>query len=169
MSTPGGTSITSVGVAAYLGEHGADVLGADERRACRREGLGSPGRERGVSAHRVLELGAVRLDGERRARRSADRPAEEDVVREDDVGRQERPERGRVRLDPGVELGPGAVLDAPDVVAVVAVEDEDGQEAADVRPHGRRAAEVVALRVRLLREDGDVVPALLHSRASMRV
>ena len=66
--------------------------------------LGAPGRERGVAAHRVLELGAVRLDGERRAGGGADRAAEEDVVREDDVGGKQGADRGGVRLDPGVEL-----------------------------------------------------------------
>ena len=78
--------MTRVRVPADLGEHGADVLRADERRPGGRQGLGSPGREPGVASHRVLELGAVRLDGERGARGGADRPAEEHVVREHDVG-----------------------------------------------------------------------------------
>src|SRR4029453_8922633 len=43
------------------------------------------------------------------------------------------------------------------LVALVAVEDEDGQQTTDVRPHNRCAAEVVALGVRLLAQHGDVV------------
>ena len=41
-----------------------------------------------VAPHRVLELGPVRLDREARAACGADRPAEQDVVGEDEVGRQ---------------------------------------------------------------------------------
>ena len=57
-----------------------------------------------------------------------------------------------------VELGPGAVLDELDLVALVAVEHEDRQQPADVRPHRRGAAEVVEPRLGLLAEDGDLVP-----------
>ena len=67
-------------------------------------------------------------------------------------------ERRRVRLDPGVELLARAVLQQLDAVALVAVEHEDGKQAADVGTHDLRAAEVEALGVRLLAEDGDVVP-----------
>ena len=65
-----------------------------------------------VAAHRVLELGAVRLDRVAGAGRRPDRPAEEDVVAEDEVGRQLLAHRGGVPLDPVVELRPGAVLHA---------------------------------------------------------
>ena len=115
-----------LGVPAHLGEHGADVLRADVRSPCAGEDFGPPGRQLRVAAHRVLEFGAVRLDGERRACCGPDRSTEEDVVREDHIGGQERPDRRSVRLDPAVEFRPGAVLDAPHLVPVVAVEDEDG-------------------------------------------
>ena len=146
-----------LGVAAHLAQDRADVVGADERRPRGGERFRAPGRELGVAAHRVLELGAVRLDGERRARRGADRAAEQDVIREDDIRRQERADRRGVGLDPGVELGAAAVLHATHVVALVAVEDEHRQQSADVGADGRRTAEVEALRVGLLGEDGDVV------------
>ena len=76
---------------------------------------------------------------------------------EDDVGRQVLAQRRGVRLDPALELLPRAVLDELHLVALVAVEHEDGQEPAHVRPDDARAAEVVELRSRLLAEDGDVV------------
>ena len=60
------------------------------------------------------------------------------MVREDDVGGQKRADREGIRFDPVVELGPGAVLDAPHLVPLVAVEDEDGQQAADVRAQRSR-------------------------------
>ena len=63
----------------------------------------------------------------------------------------------RVRLDPGLELRARAVLHALDLVAVVAVQHEHGQQPADVRRGRDGAAEVEALGVRLLREDGHVV------------
>src|SRR5204862_740270 len=54
-------------------EHSADVRGADERRARLLERLPSPGRQLLAAAHRVLELGAVRLDRERSAGGGRDR------------------------------------------------------------------------------------------------
>ena len=92
------------------------------------------------------------LTAKRAPRRGADRAAEQDVVREDEVGGQQLAQRRRVPLDPVVELGARAVLDELHLVALVAVEHEDGQQPADVRPHERRAAEVVPLRMRLLAE-----------------
>ena len=74
--------------------------------AAPRERLARPRRESSlVAAHRVLELGAVRLDDVRRAGRGADGAAEQHVVGEDEVGRQERAHRRGVRLDVRVELG----------------------------------------------------------------
>ena len=79
-------------------------------------------------------------------------------------------DRGAFASTQRVELGAGAVLDAPHVVAVVAVEDEDGQQSADVRSHRGRAD-----RGRSCSGCGSCErtvtswPALLHSRASIRV
>ena len=57
-----------------------------------------------------------------------------------------------------VQLGPRRVLHALDLVAVVLVDDEDRQEAANVGTHRLGAAEVESLGVRLLGEDRDLVP-----------
>ena len=93
-------------------EHLADVLRADEHRLRPRERLAPPRRQLLVAAHRVLELGAVRLDRVARAGRGADGPAEQDVVREDDVGRQALAQRRGVQLDVALALarasGPAA-------------------------------------------------------------
>ena len=64
-------------------------------------------RELAVPAHRVLELRAVRLDRVPGAGRRSDRPSEQDVVREDEVGRQVLAERGGVRLDVAFALARG--------------------------------------------------------------
>ena len=56
------------------------------------------------------------------------------MVAEDEVGRQLLAHRRRVRLDPAVELRARAVLEQLDLVPLVAVEHEDGQQAADVGP-----------------------------------
>ena len=135
---PGRYLVDVLDVADDLVEHRADVFRADEDGSRLLERLPPPLGELGTPAQRVLELGAVRLDRERRSRRRSDRPAEEDVVGEDDVGRQVLAQRRGVRLDPALELLPRAVLDELHVVALVAVEHEDGQEPAHVRPHDAR-------------------------------
>jgi hypothetical protein len=81
------------------------------------------------------------------------------VVAEGEIRREPLAQRSRVGFDPRVELGACAVLQQLDLVAVVAVDDEDRQEAADVRPHDLCAADVVPLGMRLLAEDGDLVPS----------
>ena len=109
------------------------------------------------------------LDGERRARRGADRTAEQNVIGEYDIRRQEVSDRGGVGLDPGVELRAAQSCTRPHSQPLVAVEDEHGQQSADVR------REAVALprskRSGLASWERRVTsrPALLHSRASMRV
>ena len=143
---------------ADLLEHRADVLGADECRGGPLERLAAPALELRVAPHRVLELRAVRLDGVPRPGGRADGPAEQHVVREDEVGREQRADGGRVLVDPGVELLARAVLDATHLVALVAVEDEDREEPIDVRADRGRAAEVVRLGAGLLAEHRHVVP-----------
>ena len=100
----------------------------------------------------------MRLHGVRRAGCETDGAAQEHVVAQEEVGRQLVAHRRGVRLDPDIELLARAVLEQLHAIALVVVEHEDGQQAADVGPHDRSAAEVVALRVRLLAEDRDVVP-----------
>ena len=78
-----------VDVTADVLEHLPDVGRADERRLRGGEALGAPARELGPAAHRVLELGAVRLHGVARAARTRHRPSHQHVVREDDVCRQQ--------------------------------------------------------------------------------
>ena len=144
-------------VPAYLFQHLADVRGADERGRGGGENLATPPLELGAAAHRVLELGAVRFHDVAGARRSADGSAEEHVVAEDEVGGKAFSHRRRVRLDPGVEPVVRAVLEQSHLVARIPVEHEHGEQPADVGPHGVGPAEIVALGMRLLREDRHVV------------
>ena len=101
----------------------------------------------------------MRLHGVRRAGCTTDSPTQEHVVAQEEVSRQLVAHRRSVRLDPDIELLARAVLEQLDAIALVVVEHEGGQKATDVGPHDRSATEVVALRVRLLAEDGDVVPS----------
>ena len=150
--------VHAVDVADHLLEHGADMRRADEHRIRALEALPAPHLELRVAAHRVLELGAVRLDRVARAARCADRPAEQHVVREHDVGRQQLPERSRVRLDVALPLLGGQVLQSGRLEPLVAVDDEHGQQPiGQLRPHDARAAEVESLRMRLLADDDHVV------------
>ena len=93
--------VHAVDVADDVLEHLADVRRADVGRLRGGERLGSPALELGPAAHRVLELGAVRLDAERRAGRGADRTAHQHVVREHEVGGQQLTQRCGVRVDVG--------------------------------------------------------------------
>jgi hypothetical protein len=148
-----------VDVVADLTHDPPDVRRPDEDRRRTPENLVAPPLELGASAHRVLELRAVGLDGVLRTRRPADRATEQHVVAEQKVGGQPGGDRRRVRADPAIELLARAVLQKLHAVPVVAVEHEDREEPADVRPDDVRPAQVVSLRVRLLAEDGDVVAA----------
>ena len=56
------------------------------------------------------------------------------MVGEDEVGGQELAEGRGVRLDVALTLRGGEVLQQLRLEALVAVEHEDGQQAADVRP-----------------------------------
>ena len=80
MSTPGGTS-TTFSVCPHTSRKTVRMC-SEPTNVARAAGerLRAPGGELGVAAHRVLELGAVRLDGERRARspRRPGRRAERD-------------------------------------------------------------------------------------------
>ena len=138
-------------------EHLPDVRRADEDSSGVGERLASPAGELLVVAHRVLELGAVGLDGEGQAARGSHRPSEEHVIGEDQVGWCELAQDGGVGLDETVSLFLRGVLEELRLHPLVPVEDEHGQEAADVGSHRLHAAEVVELRVRLLRHDHDVV------------
>ena len=90
--------------------------------------------------------------------RGADRPAEQDVIREDDVGGQAFAQSRGIQLDVALALCARQVLQEPRLEPLVAVEHEDGQRPADLRTHDLGAAEVVQLRVSLLAEQDDVVP-----------
>ena len=80
------------------------------------------------------------------------------MVREDEVGGQQRAQRLRVRLDVRVALGAREVLQQPRLEPLVPVEHEDRQQPVrQLRHDDLRAAEVVPLRVPLLADDVDVV------------
>ena len=150
--------VNAVDVAADVLDNVADVRRADEDGARAREHVPPPRFELGPAAHRVLQLRPVRLHGIGRARRATDRAAEQHVVAQEKVGRQMFTHGRRVRLDPRVELAARAVLEQLDAVALVVIEYEGGQEASHVGPDDSGAPEVVALRMRLLAENGDLVP-----------
>ena len=110
------------------------------------------------------------LDGEARAGGRADRAAEQDVVREDEVGGKPLAHGGRVQLDEALALRPRQVLQEPSLEPLVAIEHEDRQQPADVGPHDLGAPEVDLLGVRAPGEKTVTsCPARLHSRASARV
>ncbi len=89
------------------------------------------------------------------------------MVREHEIGRRELPQRRRVRLDVRVPLRRREVDEQPRLEALVAVEDEDGQQPArQLRHDDARAAEVVALGCRSWQTTVTSCPARLHSRAS---
>ena len=119
--------------------------------------LARPGAELLVPAHRELELRAVRLDGEWHSGRGADRRSEEDVVREEEVGRQVLAHGGGVPFDEVLPLRGSEVLEVAGLHVLVAVEHEDRERPVEQRPDDRGAAEVVLLRMGLLAEDDDLV------------
>ena len=125
------------------------------------------GRERGPglvgelhpAADRVLELRAVRLDRERRARRGADGAPEQDVVAEDEIGRQLLSDARRVRVDVASALVRRELLQQPRLEPLVRVEDEHGQQATGERGrHDLRSGEVEPLWLALLADDRHLVP-----------
>ena len=145
--------------ARHLLDDAADVGRADVDRLRGCEAVPPPPLELGPAAHRVLELGAVRLDPERPAEARADRSAHQDVVREDEPGGAEVAEDGGVRLDVGGPLGGREVLEKPRLEPLVAVEDEHGQQASrQLRPDHLGAREVVPARVALLADHRHLVP-----------
>ena len=89
--------------------------------------------------------------------RGADGPAHDQVVREDELRRQVVPQGRRVHLYEVRPLLPAEVLDAACLEVLVAVDDEDREDRADVGAHDARAAEVVALRMGILAEDDHLV------------
>ena len=118
----------------------------------------SPLAELGVAAHRELELGAVRLHGVRASDRGADGPAQEQVVRQHEVGREVLAHGGRARLHEALALGPAEILDASSLHVLVAVDDEHRQEPAHIGPDHLCPADVVPIGMRILAEDDDLVP-----------
>ena len=147
----------AVDVSDHVLEHVADVLRADEDGPGSGKRLLSPVRELLVAAHRILELGAVRLDRVARAACGRHGPAEQNMVGEDEIGGQVLAKGLGVRVHVALALGGGQIGKAAHLESLVAIEDEDGQQAADVRPHDLGAAQVVLLGARLLREDDDLV------------
>src|ERR671937_242742 len=153
--------VDAIDVADDLLEDGANVSRADEDGLGLCEAVSSPRRKLRVAAHRVLELGAVRLDGVGRGGGRRDGPAQEDVVREDEVGRQLAADRGRVGVDVALAFSRGQVLEQPRLEPFVAVEDEHRQEVAgQLRADDPGAAEVIRGRVPFLADDDDLVAGL---------
>ena len=91
-------------------EHLADVPRADVHRLRLLEALAPPRNQHLVAAHRVFELGAVSLDRERQSGGGGDGPAEQDVVREHEIGRRLSTQSGRIQGDVAVALCACAVL-----------------------------------------------------------
>lgn len=121
------------------------------------ERLAGTGGELLVSPQRELELRAVSLDGERHAARQADRASREDVIHEQEVGRELGPNGRGVRLDVRLALLAREILEVAGLEVLVVVEDEDRQRPGKPRADDARAAEVEPLAVGLLAEDDDLM------------
>ena len=148
-STPGGISCTPSTTPHTSRTTLRMCAGADDRRRRAANTSAPHCRQLRVAAHRVLELGSVGLDDVAAAARGADGAADQHVVDE-----HETAGAGSARIAAAfastqrVELVARAVLHPLDVVPLVAIDHEDGQQTADVGAHGRRAPEVEALGVR---------------------
>jgi hypothetical protein len=89
--------------------------------------------------------------------RGADRAAEDDVVRKDDIGREMLPQGFGVRIDEVAPLGPREILDTTGLQILVPVDHEHRQDSPDVGSDDACAPEVELLGVRILGEDRNVV------------
>ena len=165
--------VNPVDVPDDLLQHPADVVRADVHRVGAAQRLRAPRRQLGVAAHRVLELRPVRLHPPARAGRGADRAAEQHVVREHEVGRQQLVHGARVRSDVGLALRVREVLQQTGLEPLVLVEHEHRQQPVGQLGHDDLcAAEVVAVGVPLLADDDDVVARaapLARKRARVHV
>jgi hypothetical protein len=132
--------VHAVDVTDDLLENVADVGRPDEHRPRGGERRAAPLNQVGIAAHGVLELGSMRLDGERKAARVSDRGAEQDVVREDHISGEVGADRGRVQGDIAVTFPAREVLEELRLDALIAVQHEDRQQAADVRPEDPRTS-----------------------------
>ena len=132
MSTPGGTSITfsvwphtSASTVRMCSEPTNVARAAARASAPQAESSGLPRIEYSSSEPCALTANGAPVAA------PTGPPRRTWFVKTTSAGRSARIADG-VRLDPGVELGAAAVLHAPHVVALVAVEDEDRQQPADV-------------------------------------
>ena len=142
----------------HLLEDPANVARADEDGVGLAQRRRPPRLELDVAPHRVLELGAVRLHPEARARRGGDRGAHQHVIREHEIGRQLFLQRGRVHRDVALPLCRRHVLEQDGLEALVAVEHEDRQPGVELRPNDLRPAEVEPLGRGILADHHDLVP-----------
>ncbi len=100
----------------------------------------------------------MRLDPERRAGGGRDGAPHQHVIREDQVGRQQLPERGGVRIHVGSALGRRRVLQELGTQTGIAVQDEHRQHpTGQVGDDNLRPAQVVAGGVAFLTHHDDVV------------
>ena len=144
MSTPRGISCT-LSTVPHISRTTLRMCSLADYRLCRAfEHLAAPHRELLVPAHLVLELRAVRLDYVRRAV-TAPTVLDEQHMVDEESSLPVLVDRRRIRLHPRVELSARAVLHALHLVPLVAVEHEDRQQPADVRPDRLRATEVEPL------------------------
>jgi hypothetical protein len=80
------------------------------------------------------------------------------VVREHEIGRQQRAHGGGVHLDVALAFLDREVMQQARLEPLVAIEDEDGEQAVgELRDDDARTAEVVPLGMPLLADDRDVV------------
>ena len=143
----------------HLVQHLADVLRADDDGLCARERLSRPSGQVGSAADRVLELRPVHLHDVRDPGRGGDGPAHQRVVREEEIGRQQLAQRGRVRLGVPLALVRRPLGQQLRTKALIAVEDEHREQpAGKLGANNLCRSQVEALRMRLLRHDHDVMP-----------
>ena len=143
--------------AEHLGDHPTDVVRSRDDGLRRFEGLPCPPAQLVVPAQRELELRAVCLHDIRHAGRGAHRAAEDQVVGEEEIGRQVLSQGRGIRLHEALALVPAEILDAMGLDVLVAIDDEHGQDPPDVGPDDAGAPDVVPLRMGILAEDDHLV------------
>jgi hypothetical protein len=147
-----------LGVYAHeLAEDAGHVAGPGQDDSRAGKGFPGPGAQLGVPPHGELQFRPVRLDEVRQPGRRPNRGTEQHVVDQQEVRGALRPYGRRIRRHERLPISAAHLRQQPRLHVLVRSHDENRERPGQTRPDDRGAVQVVALGMRLLAEDHDLV------------